>query len=86
MPAAYHEAGEDPDFVAGPLMAELDTLRRWLGLASMEIDEGDRVDAALTPGKAGELDHFIGGDVFERQAGFLPSGQAAADDAGVESL
>lgn len=37
--AAYHEAGEDPDFVAGPLLAELDTLRRWLGLARMEVED-----------------------------------------------
>jgi uncharacterized protein len=40
--AAYCEDGVDPDFVAGPLMAELTVLSGWLGLTSVAIeDKGD---------------------------------------------
>ena len=37
--AAFHEAGADPDYVAGPLVAELTALAGWLGLKSIAIEE-----------------------------------------------
>ena len=40
----------------------------------------------LTAGEAGELDHVVFGDVLKRHSGLLPGGEAAADDAGVETL
>ena len=37
-------------------------------------------------GEGGEFDHVVGGDGFEREAGFPPRVEAAADDAGVEAF
>jgi len=45
--AAYHEDGEDPEHVAGVLMAELDRVREWLGLTRIDIDERGNLAARL---------------------------------------
>ena len=46
--AAYHEAGADPDYVAGPLVGELTALAGWLGLTSIAIEEKGNLASRLS--------------------------------------